>query len=110
MAIEIGETFRHKESRCPACAHQLDASTATEGEGARSPEPGDCTICLNCASVLMFRDDMTVRLATPTELREAEESQPETFKKLRKVGEAVTLLIQRRHSRSRVRVRWHSWN
>jgi hypothetical protein len=38
------------------------------------PEPGSITICLDCASVNIFNDDLTVRIPTAEDLVRIEEN------------------------------------
>jgi hypothetical protein len=61
------KTTRHKPSQCPYCGHLIDASTSAEDA---SPGPGDVTVCLNCREIVVFADDMSLRLPTEQELIE----------------------------------------
>lgn len=38
--------------RCPLCDHRLDAASALDSDAA--PTPGDLTVCISCASPLVF--------------------------------------------------------
>lgn len=46
---------------CPVCHHKLDAASNAGPDDDTPPGPGDFTVCINCASVLVFSDDMTLR-------------------------------------------------
>jgi len=54
---------------CPACGTRLDAATSI-CEGTPAPRPGDVTICIDCTAVMMFAEDLTVRLVKPGEIRD----------------------------------------
>lgn len=51
--------------RCPECAAPFDCATNVDGPGA--PEPGDWTVCIHCAAVLVFDEQLRHRLPTPAE-------------------------------------------
>lgn len=45
---------------CPYCGHKFDmASDAFESE---RPKPGDASVCMYCAGILVLRADLTTRL------------------------------------------------
>lgn len=50
---------------CPSCEMALDAATDAYGEA--TPEPGDLTVCIYCAAILVFTDTMGLRLPTDEE-------------------------------------------
>jgi hypothetical protein len=54
-------------SRCPWCDYLMDAATNLQDAEA-VPAPGDVSVCLSCASVLVFNDDLTLRGFTPAEI------------------------------------------
>jgi hypothetical protein len=64
---------RVPESRCPFCDAKLDGASSFEGA---VPSPGDASVCVLCASALVFQDDLTVRMMTPAEWAEL----PDGFK------------------------------
>jgi hypothetical protein len=43
-------------SSCPRCGYGVDAATAAYGNV--QPKPGDVSICLNCAALMQFNDDL----------------------------------------------------
>ena len=53
-------------SRCTACGALFDA--ATEVEFGTTPSPGDVTVCIRCAHVMVYADDMTLRNPTIPEM------------------------------------------
>jgi len=59
-------TTRLKPSMCPACGHELDAATSVFDKV--RPTPGDVTVCINCAALLQFTDDLSFKLANTHEL------------------------------------------
>jgi hypothetical protein len=51
---------------CPACGHHF-THAAPADDSTTAPEPGDITVCIRCASLMVFGDDMRLRLPTPAE-------------------------------------------
>lgn len=54
--IKDGYVGRVPMAFCPFCFWQLDAATNMEGPDA--PQPGDFTVCIECAGVLQYGPDM----------------------------------------------------
>lgn len=59
-------TTHIKPSPCPACGHVMDAATAVFDDV--TPKPGDATVCINCAALLQFADDLSYKPANTHEL------------------------------------------
>jgi hypothetical protein len=59
---------RVEQHPCPYCAHLLDAVTPTPANPNATPSEGDITVCIECACVLIFKEDLTVRKPTQPEL------------------------------------------
>lgn len=61
----------HHETKtmwCPVCEDKLEMATnAVQGE-TRAPEPGDVSVCLNCASPLQFVSDTHTKLMSREEV------------------------------------------
>lgn len=55
------------ECCCPVCQSQLNGATPADFGDAR-PEPGNISLCINCAAVLVFADDLTLRAPRPGEV------------------------------------------
>ena len=55
--------------RCPYCDILLDAATPAEGDAV--PEPGDLSVCIKCASPLVFDDKLILRKPWPGELADS---------------------------------------
>lgn len=55
-------------NRCPTCEHVLEAATGITTDDA--PKPGDVTLCIYCAAILVFTDDLRVRLPKEEESNE----------------------------------------
>lgn len=95
-------TTRTPVSLCPSCGKTLDAMTPAGNEDFR-PGPGDVTVCLGCAAVLIVNHDLTVRPPTPVELNDLEKD-----KELLRLRETIQYLNARqdaRQSNPRVRSR-----
>lgn len=72
------------ENLCPYCGKKLDAAS---GEG--TPSPGDVSVCIECASPLMFTDELTLRVMTRAEFADLP---PATRADLRRYQAAVRKL------------------
>lgn len=64
-------TRLERPSFCPFCFKLLDAASILGSEAA--PTPGDFTVCIECANVLRYADDMSLiassLMEVPTYLR-----------------------------------------
>jgi hypothetical protein len=54
---------------CPVCGKENDAATSSTTPGT-FPSPGDLSICHNCISILIFKEDLTTREFTAEEFVE----------------------------------------
>ena len=59
--------YRTPKDHCPVCHHVLDACSDFENNP-RGPQPGDVSLCIECATVLVFNDNLTRREATSAEI------------------------------------------
>lgn len=62
-----------KTTTCPICSYQHDAHSSLFGD--RKPQPGDATVCANCACFSIFKSDGSLRAPTPAELKNFDESE-----------------------------------
>ena len=62
-----------KPCLCPQCGSHLNAASDVEGCNA-TPVPGDVSICLHCATVLIFNAQLSLR---PAELDDLVSLSPE---------------------------------
>ena len=74
------KTYRADHGRCPTCNTILDASTSTKKKSSRGPNPGDYTICIECLTWLVYKDDMTLRIMIQKDIEDMSE---EDARKLR---------------------------
>ncbi len=63
-----GTTTRVAPDVCPYCQHELDTVTSAPMNPEATPSEGDITVCIECASVLIFKEDLTVRKPDATEM------------------------------------------
>lgn len=54
---------------CPSCGHKLDAATATSAN-MQAPEPGDLSLCIECAAFLRYTRLMTLEILPEEDLLE----------------------------------------
>lgn len=74
-------TYRLQKAQCPWCEHRLDAAIRTDGEEG-SPKPGDLTVCLACASLLMFDQGLIPQKVSEDERRKILLEQPDLVETL----------------------------
>lgn len=63
-------TTRTPPSHCLDCGYAINAGSPTPDFPNASPEPGDVAICLKCAHLMVYADDLTVRALTGDEVVE----------------------------------------
>jgi hypothetical protein len=83
---------RLQPSPCPYCDAPLDAATSPKGY---EPSPGCFSVCINCAQLLVFRDDLSLRAATTAEIKEIEEAHPKFVAEITIMQRAVRSLDRR---------------
>lgn len=54
------------KDRCPKCRKVMDSAMPVDGTS--QPQPGDYSVCISCAALLVFKDDRRVRLLTLDEM------------------------------------------
>lgn len=81
-------------SRCPRCRYTMDAATSATRRHA-TPTPGDYSVCLACAAILRFADDLTLRACSVDEQRELERADPELAKQLGRIVQFCRRLPRR---------------
>jgi hypothetical protein len=56
----LGPSYRIVKSLCPICGHKLDGAFCTDGD--HQPKPGHFGVCIKCATVLVYGDDLKVKI------------------------------------------------
>ncbi len=60
---------RTPECRCPWCGYIIDGAMAADPKRPDAvPTPGSISICISCAQILVFTDDLTLRASMPGEV------------------------------------------
>lgn len=67
------ETYITKTPGAPCCCCGEILDMAGTDEGPYRPTPGDYTVCLYCATVLVFTETLALRKATDADWREMPE-------------------------------------
>lgn len=67
---------------CPVCMYKLNAATALDGMAA--PTEGDVTLCINCASILEFGDELQLLVATQKTLNDLPDETIEELQNLQR--------------------------
>lgn len=78
------------ESRCPFCGYRSEAASAP---GDKSPEPGHVAVCISCASVLVFNDDLLLRAMTQGEFADLH---PDNRKEILLIQRGIRMLDRSR--------------
>jgi hypothetical protein len=60
-----GPDYAIGDQKCLICQHDLTDTFCTKGD--YRPQSGDVTLCIRCGSVMIFGDDLKLRLPTSTE-------------------------------------------
>ena len=81
----MSSVTRTPVNRCLNCRKKINAASPVDPH-ARPPEPGDIAICLDCAHVQIYADDMTVREPTDAEIVEIA-GDPEMVQAVEMIGE-----------------------
>lgn len=66
-------THEMPSCRCLRCGHKFDLGTIITTEGKERPGPGDFSLCIKCAFVMRFDENLTVRELTFDEYMELPE-------------------------------------
>lgn len=74
------------ESTCPFCDNRLDHATSPTG---LSPSPGDISVCINCASPLIFDQELKPRIIAKKELDGFSSEEREMLEKYQRVIRAL---------------------
>jgi hypothetical protein len=73
------------ESVCPVCGYLMDAATSPYEPNLR-PKPRDLSCCLKCGEVLVFQKDLSVAVASVSDLMKLD---PETASQLDRLQKAI---------------------
>lgn len=80
LGAGLMSTFRQKTTVCPHCNVAVSADAAVSSD--QPPKKGDFTVCINCAVIMVFTEDLALKEATLCELAEMLTEQPEDFHRL----------------------------
>lgn len=61
-----------EEDRCPKCGCLINASTGIEDEN-QMPSKGDISICIECASILEFDENLKLKLCSQETINRLDE-------------------------------------
>lgn len=83
---------------CPHCARPLDSEmgVAKGRQPARQPKPGDLSVCIGCAGLLIFTPTLRRRKMTYAEELEILEREPELRKMIQDCRASVRTLPSER--------------
>lgn len=71
--------YRMPEAVCPCCGYQMNT---TSHLNPIAPKQGDFAVCFNCATVMVFEADRSIRLPKPGEWEDACRDQPQFAKEI----------------------------
>jgi hypothetical protein len=78
------------KNRCPFCGY-LSEAASTPGD--KSPEPGSIAVCMSCASVLVFDNDLLLRAMTQAEFADLH---PDNRKEILLIQRGIRMLDRRK--------------
>lgn len=84
-------------STCQACGHSHEVASAY-GPGRKGPTPGDFSICIECAALSRFDENLATQLVSDEELIAS--AHPDNVIEIRKTQVAVRLSNQIRQRRN----------
>lgn len=85
---DVGEkTIRLSPQVCPHCGHAIDATTGWGHE--TGPAPGDISVCMYCAELVAFDENLNFRVLAYDELVAIMTEHPE-IDRLRRTLTAIT--------------------
>ena len=59
--MKLSEVDHHVPlTHCPFCGKELDGASGTNGD--QAPRPGDFSVCIGCASPLVFGPDLSLQI------------------------------------------------
>ena len=73
-------------NHCLNCGKKINAASPAEAPFDAAPTPGDVAICLDCAHIHIYADDLTLRQPTGAEVVEIA-GDPELVKAVNMIGE-----------------------
>jgi hypothetical protein len=100
--VFIGHGVRLQQSPCPVCGHRLDGLQPAQLDAPPdkpddwTPNSGSFSICVYCGSMLRFVDAHDLRKATPDDLVELLNAEPEVFTLLHKMADVAKGLVRDR--------------
>ena len=71
------------KNKCPVCEHIIDGTASVENKN-HVPNENDITMCINCASVLAFNADLTVKEMTDNEIADLDHDIRQLIQRMRK--------------------------
>jgi hypothetical protein len=71
-----------KTTPCPWCGTELNAAAGISDK-ANTPTPGDLSICIKCAGMLCFADDLIPQKATLEEIADLDDDSRITLQRAR---------------------------
>jgi hypothetical protein len=77
------------EDHCPFCGHKLDAASTPNGA---IPNPGDVSICLSCASALVFDKNLRLQAMSQNEFADLH---PDNQKEILLIQRGIRMLDRR---------------
>ena len=87
-----------KRDECPACFYQIECATAAGG-GENRPGPGDFSVCLNCAELLRYDDQLNLYIPSEDEMAELDSEAKALIDRAR-----VIIVTKIRPMRNKIRI------
>lgn len=78
-------TTRTPVNHCLNCGKKIDAAAPTPDFPDSAPSPGDIALCLDCAHLHVFAEDLTLRAPTDDEMAEIA-GDPDMIRAVKAIG------------------------
>lgn len=80
-----------EKNKCPSCGELIDANTNIDGNKEVTPGPGDLSLCIYCATMLEYEDNLTLKVLQREKLNRIRRDTPGIYKLLKNAQQAIIL-------------------
>ena len=82
--------IRVKKQKCPYCGFEGDGVEEFNRED-RKPKPGDISVCISCAGIQVFGEEMELLKISKERLTELKEKHPITWAEINSLRSAIKI-------------------
>jgi hypothetical protein len=81
--------YLNNDAVCPGCGNKMDGASGIDHND--KPDPGDIGVCIKCGLIVVYTEDLKLRIATPFDLAECH---PDTKKQIAVAVASVHFMIR----------------